>query len=546
MVKYGISHDELSEIFTKHLKTVGFALGSHTVQLTRSGKRQYFQTDNSKKKTAWYVVDLNEAKLRYGWFHAGGMADSYSLFEYIRDNNLKPGDLVYTKEQREKDKLKTELAKKRQLENEKLAHSMAVIYCSFEWSRGLPIPEKYKHNYAVKKKIPMDRLKIYNPKNFTKTELKEYIDQNYAEFSTHSILINRILDLQPSLASEDLRQGKLMSMGQNIKNQIVFIQTIAAQKNKKGEDKWSLRNVIQNGAFRIIFKDKDLLNWDGKRIIFCEGLATGECIAMAINYSIPVIVTYFANNIANVAIEFRKLHPEAIFYFFADNDAKTALKSKINRNPGIYSATKAAEIVCGYIIAPNFKETEIDCSDWADYYAIYGLQETTEAIRYAMLKTAITSAKGSTIAPTYPINTLFYSLDINEILEEPSDIDTKIWFSLIYGSYSKTIQRGYTQIHEINTVREKYISTLHLEAQKEIYQVEPKRDFLPETWTQTNLIEQILRNKHDISIISIETKKAIDKQTIALGNIQKARVCVKKILSVFFEKNVIQSILDKI
>ncbi len=59
-----------------------------------------------RKKTAWYLVDLDNARMSYGWFHAGGANFTYSLYEYIQEMDLQPGDTVYTKEQQEED-LKT-------------------------------------------------------------------------------------------------------------------------------------------------------------------------------------------------------------------------------------------------------------------------------------------------------------------------------------------------------------------------------------------------------------------------------------------------------
>lgn len=41
--------------------------------------------------------------MSYGWFHAGGANFTYSLYEYIQEMDLQPGDTVYTKEQQEED-----------------------------------------------------------------------------------------------------------------------------------------------------------------------------------------------------------------------------------------------------------------------------------------------------------------------------------------------------------------------------------------------------------------------------------------------------------
>ncbi len=67
-------------------------------QLERSSKRTYLRTNHhndatkNKKKTAWYLVDLDNARMSYGWFHAGGANFTYSLYEYIQEMDLQPGD----------------------------------------------------------------------------------------------------------------------------------------------------------------------------------------------------------------------------------------------------------------------------------------------------------------------------------------------------------------------------------------------------------------------------------------------------------------------
>ena len=88
MIKYGIDIGTLSKIFRSHLENEGIVFDRESdFQLERSSKRIYLRTNHhndatkNKKKTAWYLVDLDNARMSYGWFHAGGANFTYSLYE---------------------------------------------------------------------------------------------------------------------------------------------------------------------------------------------------------------------------------------------------------------------------------------------------------------------------------------------------------------------------------------------------------------------------------------------------------------------------------
>lgn len=250
MIKYGIDIGTLSKIFRSHLENEGIVFDRESdFQLERSSKRIYLRTNHhndatkNKKKTAWYLVDLDNARMSYGWFHAGGANFTYSLYEYIQEMDLQPGDTVYTKEQQEEDLKRFLNSCKSAEKNKKDQEILAQIYTGFEWARSLPLPNR-PHNYNVKKQISFSHARLYNPSNFTKNELIDYVSQYYPQHKNNTIILNRIIDLQPDLDQQSLRQNKLLVEGQNLKNQIIFLQTIAEHKNKRGEDKFTLRGVL--------------------------------------------------------------------------------------------------------------------------------------------------------------------------------------------------------------------------------------------------------------------------------------------------------------
>lgn len=114
-------------------------------------------------------------------------------------------------------------------EEQKDQEILAQIYMGFEWARSLPLPSR-PHNYNVKKQISFSHARLYNPSNFTKNELIDYVSQYYPQHKNSTIILNRIIDLQPDLDQQSLRQNKLLVEGQNLKNQIIFLQTIAEHK----------------------------------------------------------------------------------------------------------------------------------------------------------------------------------------------------------------------------------------------------------------------------------------------------------------------------
>lgn len=517
MVKYGIDIGTLSKIFRSHLENEGIVFDRVSdFSLERSSKRVYLRTNHhndatkNKKKTAWYIVDLDNARMSYGWFHAGGASFTYTLHEYIQEMNLKPGDNVYSKEQQEED-LKRFLNSCKHAEKSKQDQEiLAIIYMGFEWARSLPLPTR-QHNYNVKKQISFSHARLYNPRNFTKKELVDYVSQYFPEYINSTIILNRIIDLQPDLDKQSLRQNKLLVEGQNLKNQIIFLQTIAEHKNKRGEDKFSLRGVLSNGAFKVLYKEP-LEAWNQDRIIFCEGYATGEAIAESIQYTIPVIVVYVAGNIMNVVRDYRAEYPFSRFYIFNDNDQKTALESKISRNPGIYYATEACRAVNAAMIGPEFSEEHIELSDWNDFKCLHGVDYTRDVIRHKMQNSLWTTAVQSTVNPNYSVSALFFGTtqQLDDIGLYPDSMTKKNWFTLVVRGYMKLTQQGFSQIHTIELVKEQFIGILsQLSKQPRKVTCEEENGLL---LAYTKLIHMVMRN---------DSTTALNQQIIAVINLYK-------------------------
>lgn len=552
MIKYGIDYNTLSTIFRSRLEEEGIIFDRESdFRLERTAKRIYLRTNHhadatkSKKKTAWYLVDVDKAKINYGWYHGGGASFTYSLYEYIQENNLTPGDVVYTPEQQQED-LKRYLDQCRRAEQSKtFLELVAIVYMGFEWSRSLELPPS-THNYAIKKRIKSSRARLYNPRNFNKSELIEYLKLHHPEHVNYTLLINHILNLQPDLEHQKLRLNKMLVHGINIKRQIVFLQTIAEHKNKKGEDKFSLRGVQVNGSFQFIFKST-WEEWDQKRIILCEGYATAEAIAEAIFESIPIAAAYVAGNLMNVAKEIRTLFPWVKIYIFNDNDVKTALESKINRNPGVYAAHEALKTVSGYMIGPDFESNDIELSDWNDYSGRYGVEQTRSVIRYKMKSAVLINAEQSHMNHNYSIEAIFFGIQCLDAYGVfPDSMTLRVWSSVVLSSYASVTGIGLSQVHPVELVRDSFIGNLIEVCKKPRYVTSSNiEDEIAGVKCFTALVQACARKE---AILSIQTKIVdyIKHSTHHGQPVSESQKKVKAILSNFLEPEWVDNYLKNL
>lgn len=159
----------------------------------------------------------------------------------------------------------------------------------------------------------------------------------------------------PYLTGKELRTDgchgiRLSSAGELVvpmerRGQIVSVQRIAQDGTKRF---WS--GAPTKEAYHVISRGDAMLT------VLCEGFATGATLFAAISTA-QVIVTFSASNLPVVA---EQLRPCGLVVIASDNDSETLLK--INRNPGIESAKKAADILgCGFAIP------DVRGSDWNDY-----------------------------------------------------------------------------------------------------------------------------------------------------------------------------------
>lgn len=123
---------------------------------------------------------------------------------------------------------------------------------------------------------------------------------------------------------------------------------------------------------------------DKRRVIVCEGYATGAAIAADTGH--PVACAMSAGNLAAVVAKMRAAFPGAAVWVAADNDVDTERRTGIN--PGIAAARKAG---ADRYLAPAFGSDEPG-SDWDDYRRIHGPGSIARSFEQAELVLAPPSA----------------------------------------------------------------------------------------------------------------------------------------------------------
>ena len=121
-------------------------------------------------------------------------------------------------------------------------------------------------------------------------------------------------------------------------------------------------------------------------LLVAEGFATAatvhECTGL------PTVAAMSATNLSQVSTELRTKYPRVRFFFCADNDEGTQLHT--GRNPGVSCATKAANLVGGLVIVPDFGNIRkgakgaAKLTDFNDLAAAAGAEVVRDRIMHAI------------------------------------------------------------------------------------------------------------------------------------------------------------------
>jgi len=183
------------------------------------------------------------------------------------------------------------------------------------------------------------------------------------------------VDLHPYLGKKRIKPYALLQYGEDLIVPLVSIegeiQTI--ERISPAGDKKFLTGGSVAGNFYALGEA-----WTCRRLFICEGVATAHTLFEAIE--IPVIAAMFAGNLEPVARVIGKMNRQCKVVVCADDDWQT------KGNPGLTAATKAASVVDGRVITPNFdgyKRGAKD-TDFNDLQILAGLSQVRKQVIWAM------------------------------------------------------------------------------------------------------------------------------------------------------------------
>ena len=170
---------------------------------------------------------------------------------------------------------------------------------------------------------------------------------------------------------------KLLVPLMNARGEVVNVQRITADGKKL-----FVKDAPVAGCFFVLGADRlsgsaSPTQGGMKPVFMCEGFATGATVHEATGR--PVAVCWDCGNLARAAEHLRQLYPGQLV-LAADNDHLTP------GNPGMAAAFELAETFGIPFTAPKFEKDEKG-TDWNDYAALHGIEQTAEHI-YSRLEEA--------------------------------------------------------------------------------------------------------------------------------------------------------------
>lgn len=176
--------------------------------------------------------------------------------------------------------------------------------------------------------------------------------------------------LRKGITDHSLREsdGRLIIPMMAAGNELRGLQFISADGEKR-----FLPGTKKRGSFYLLgdpAEDPGNFSTPPDPLLIVEGYATGATIRAATG--LPVVVAFDSGNLEPVAMLMASAFSPRQIVIAADNDRETL------GNPGLKFAKKAADVVGGKVIYPQFMNEHVG-SDWNDYARLYGMTETRAA-----------------------------------------------------------------------------------------------------------------------------------------------------------------------
>lgn len=317
-------HMDALELFRVEMNRAGIP---YSGPITADGRLHRFNADGEKGQASWYfLIQLDHAKFygEYGCFRR-------NIRNYFKSWHNEPISSEQAREMREK---MQRAAAERRAEEQRVRESARERAQAIMKATIAPPAD---HPYLKRKGV-----------------------------GVHGQL--RFLQTCPD---QELLNGCLVLPLYNTRGELQTIEFIAPDKrfghNSDKRDKQLLFGGDPKGHFFTIHDS------GSGPIVICEGYATGASIYEATG--LDTVCARSNGNLAPVAQALHQAHPTRPIIIAADNDRFTP------NNPGLTAAQKAAQLVKGHVVWPEFSDQDTTSTDFNDLYLLAGRQAVRSVFR---------------------------------------------------------------------------------------------------------------------------------------------------------------------
>lgn len=269
-------------------------------EIVADGERHRFKADGDDNQNSWYTLHLDEPVCgNYGCWKRG-----------INENWRAKTERKFTKEQNE--------AYRRRMADTKAKSDLA----------------DQEHQAAAA------------------AQAKTILEAAQPATDDHPYLTRKLVSAHSGVLCGDWpqRQAKncLLIPFATIDGKLTTVEAIAATGSLVGNSAkdWLIGGKKSGSAFVIgDVSQSDLL-------VFCEGYSTGASVHEATSF--PMVVCGDAGNLIHVAKRYRAKYPTKRLLIAADNDIGK------DSNRGLNAAKTASQAVSGYVVVPDFTDSEIE------------------------------------------------------------------------------------------------------------------------------------------------------------------------------------------
>ena len=179
--------------------------------------------------------------------------------------------------------------------------------------------------------------------------------------------------------------------------------------------KWFKPGAQKKGCFFAYQNDREFTT--AKTVLIGEGLATVKCARDVMG--VPSVAAMDAGNLLPVALEMRRLAPDAKFVFLADNDI-----DPVEPNTGVNAAMKAAQAVNGVVAVPKMDGRKVDF--W-DLWHERGADAVRDAIEKAIHPERAQESQTRSNTDIPPIDKSIFDDDQLNLLSAVRSIPAAAW-----------------------------------------------------------------------------------------------------------------------